>query len=87
MGDLIIMRAAHVVAVVVRIGGLALETMVLLPNAASADAPPELFNQTKQFLRPCAYLGFGGGCPGFYMVHALDAWVGTATSSFGGCMR
>tara|TARA_B110000495_G_C22601650_1_gene359748 strand:- start:319 stop:534 length:216 start_codon:yes stop_codon:yes gene_type:complete len=63
MGDLIIMRAAHVVAVVVRIGGLALETMVLLPNAASADAPPELFNQTKQFLRPCAYLGFGGGCP------------------------
>ena len=65
MDGLIIMRAAHVVTVVVRIGGLALETMVLLPNAASADAPPELFNQTKQFCALARIAVLVAGAPDF----------------------
>jgi len=65
MDGLIIMRAAHVVTVVVRIGGLALGTMVLLPNAASADAPPELFNQTKQFCALAPIAVFMAGAPDF----------------------
>ncbi|MDE0812408.1 MAG: hypothetical protein OSB46_00190 [Alphaproteobacteria bacterium] len=61
MDDLITTRATHVVAIVVRIGGLALESMVILPIAANSDASPYLFKKTEQFSRPCAYRGFGVG--------------------------
>jgi uncharacterized membrane protein len=83
MDDLIIARAAHVVAIVVWIGGLALETMVILPIAASTDAPPGLFKRTEHLFAPLARIAvLVAGASGFYMVYALDAWDRYADPGF-----
>ncbi len=75
MDDLIFARAIHVVAIVAWIGGLAMETMVILPIAASSDTPPGLFERTERLFAPLARIAvLLAGASGFYMVHALDAW-------------
>ena len=75
MDDLIFARAVHVVAIVLWIGGLAMETMVVLPIATSGGALSELFERTERLFAPIARITvLLAGASGFYMVHALDAW-------------
>ena len=75
MDDLVFARAIHVVAIVAWIGGVALETMVILPIAASPETPPGLFERTERLFAPIARIAvLLAGASGFYMVHALDAW-------------
>lgn len=75
MDDLVFARAIHVVAIVAWIGGLALETVVILPIAASPETPPGLFKRTERLFAPIARIAvLLAGASGFYMVYALDAW-------------
>ena len=73
MDDLAIARAIHVVAIVVWIGGLAMETMVLLPIAAATKG--DLFERTEHLFAPIARATtLFAGASGFYMIYALDLW-------------
>ncbi|MFT6580545.1 MAG: putative copper export protein [Alphaproteobacteria bacterium] len=73
MDELAVARAIHVVVIVVWIGGLAMETMVLLPIAKATDKG--IFERTEQLFAPIARIAtlLAGGS-GFYMIYALDLW-------------
>ena len=73
MEVLTIARAVHVVAIVIWIGGLAMETMVLLPIAIAGRN--DLFERTEQLFAPIARIAtLLAGASGFYLIYALDLW-------------
>jgi uncharacterized membrane protein len=74
----IIARGVHVVAVVLWIGGVAMETMVILPALRSLDsdeARGRMFMEIERRFAPQARVTtLLVGATGFYMLHALDGW-------------
>ena len=70
-------RAAHVLAIVFWIGGVAFVTLVLLP--ALREEPPhlrvEMFERLeRRFGRQAKIAVLVAGASGFYMTHALGGW-------------
>ena len=74
MIDLAIARAAHVLAVVLWIGGVAMVTMVVIP-AARRHGDPKLFDRVEQrFGAQTRWTLLVAGLSGFYMVERLGLW-------------
>ena len=74
MIDLAIARAAHVLAVVLWIGGVAMVTMVVIP-AARRDGDPKLFERVEHlFAAQTRWTLLVAGLSGFYMVDRLGLW-------------
>lgn len=77
MDFLTLARAAHVLAVVVWIGGVAFVTLVLLPALKSTEpaARMAMFEQLeRRFGGQAKVAVLVAGVSGFYMTHELQAW-------------
>lgn len=77
MDTLTIVRAAHVLAVVAWIGGVAFVTLVLLPALRNEQAASrmEIFERLeRRFARQAKLSVIVAGVSGFYMTHELVAW-------------
>lgn len=77
MDPITLARAAHVLAIVFWIGGVAFVTLVLLP--ALRDEPPHMRVATferleRRFGRQAKIAVLIAGGTGFYMTHVLDGW-------------
>ncbi len=82
MTDLAIARAAHVLAVVLWIGGVAMVTMVVIP-AARRHADPKLFERVEQlFAAQTRWTLLVAGISGLYMVERLGLWARFAEPRF-----
>ena len=75
---LALMRALHVAAVVLWIGGVAFVTTVLLPAIRRVAAPSERVALFERIERRFAWQARGttllAGATGFMLLHALDGW-------------
>jgi uncharacterized membrane protein len=75
MDDLAIARAVHVLAIVEWIGGVALVTTVLLPNARRSQSGYALFEMAeRRFAGQARIATLLAGASGFYMVERLGVW-------------
>jgi uncharacterized membrane protein len=75
MDDVAIARAVHVLAIVVWIGGVAMVTTVLLPNARGSQSGYALFEMAeKRFAGQARIATLVAGASGFYMVERLGLW-------------
>jgi uncharacterized membrane protein len=75
MDDVAIARAVHVLAIVVWIGGVAMVTTVLLPNARGSPSGYALFEMAeRRFAGEARIATLVAGASGFYMVVRLDLW-------------
>jgi uncharacterized membrane protein len=75
MDDVAIARALHVLAIVWWIGGVAMVTMVLLPNARASQTGVALFQMAeRRFAAQARVATLLAGASGFYMVERLDLW-------------
>ncbi|MEX2618535.1 MAG: hypothetical protein WD767_20815 [Alphaproteobacteria bacterium] len=78
MDSEVLARALHVLAVVVWIGGVAMETLAVLPalrRMKDPHAAGRMFEDIEQRFAPWARLAvLLAGATGFYMLHVLDAW-------------
>ncbi len=75
MDDVAIARAVHVLAIVVWIGGVAMVTMVLLPNARRIEGGLAFFQMAeRRFAWQARIAILLAGASGFYMVERLDLW-------------
>jgi len=82
MLDLAIARVAHVLAVVLWIGGVAMVTMVVLP-AARRHGDPKLFERVEHaFARQTRWTLLVAGASGLYMVVRLGLWPRFADAHF-----
>jgi len=76
--DLAVVRALHVVAVVLWIGGVAMVTTSVLPALRTAAAAGDALALFERIERPFAWQSrittLLAGLSGFYMVHRMDAW-------------
>jgi uncharacterized membrane protein len=86
MTDFILMRALHVVAVVLWIGGVGMVTTVLLPAIRQSYPPAERFGVfhalEQRFASQSRFTTALAGVSGFYMVWRLDAWQRFQTAGF-----
>ncbi len=75
MNNVAIARAIHVLAIVWWIGGVAMVTSVLLPNAArSADGLALFERAERRFSLQAKIATLLAGASGFYMVERLQLW-------------
>jgi uncharacterized membrane protein len=75
MDDVAIARTLHVLAIVAWIGGVAMVTTVLLPQARASKSGLALFEATeKRFAVQARVVTLLTGISGFYMVERLDLW-------------
>lgn len=78
MTDLIIMRALHVFAVVIWIGGVSMMTTVMLPTLRHDSLGENAFEAFEAIERRFVWQARGtvllAGLTGFYMVWRLDLW-------------
>lgn len=75
MDDVAIARALHVIAVVWWIGGVAMVTTVVLPNARRSASGIADFAAAERRFAPQARLAtLLAGATGFYMVDRFDLW-------------
>lgn len=78
MESLALVRAIHVVAVVLWIGGVAMVTTVLLPairRLPDTEDPVDLFERIEgRFARQARVVTLVTALSGFYLVYRLDAW-------------
>ncbi|HXF15820.1 MAG TPA: hypothetical protein VN496_02390 [Burkholderiales bacterium] len=78
MADYFLVRALHIVGVVLWIGGVAFVTLVLLPAVKRLRMPVErveFFEQVEAgFSRQAKFTTLLTGLSGFYLVHRLNAW-------------
>lgn len=78
MDEAIVVRALHVLGVVLWIGGVAFVTAVLLPAVKRLRDPAEqieLFEEVEAgFARQARLTTLLTGLSGFYLVHTLGAW-------------
>ena len=78
MDELTIARALHVLGVVLWIGGVAMETMVLLPAMRKTPDPAERIAWFKKVEHGFAWQARLAtllvGLTGLYMVYAMNAW-------------
>jgi uncharacterized membrane protein len=78
MNDLIIMRALHVFAVVIWIGGVSMMTTVLLPALRRGSLGDDAFEAFEAIESRFVWQARGTvllvGLTGFYMVWRLDLW-------------
>src|SRR5579872_5013829 len=75
MDDVAVARALHVLAVVWWIGGVAMVTTVILPNARRSDRGVEEFERAeRRFALQARIATLLAGLSGFYMVVRLDLW-------------
>ncbi len=86
MDDLTVARAMHIAALVHRIGGVSMVTLVLLPGIMRAVEPRErlpLFEAIEgRFARQARISTLVAGLTGFWMVHRLHAWDRFVDPSF-----
>ncbi len=83
MDDVAIARAVHVLAIVWWIGGVAMVTTVLLPNARRSESGLALFQAAeKRFAVQAKIATLLAGIGGFYMVWRLDLWGRFALPSY-----
>ncbi len=76
MIDLALARALHVLAVVLWIGGVAMTTLVLIPNIMRAAGTVEQFEAfERRFALQSRITVLLAGVSGFYMVWRLDLWA------------
>src|SRR4051812_1654854 len=78
MADYFLVRALHILGVVLWIGGVAFVTLVLLPAVTRLRVPAErveLFEQVENgFSRQAKLTTLLTGLSGFYLVHRLNTW-------------
>ena len=78
MDDYALARVVHVIAVVLRIGGVAMVTTVIIPavkNLKSKDEQIKTFQQIEgRFALQAKITTLLTGLSGFYMLYVLDAW-------------
>ena len=78
MNDLIIMRALHVFAVVIWIGGVSMMTTVMLPALRRGSLGDDALEAFEAIERRFVWQARGTvllvGLTGFYMVWRLDLW-------------
>ncbi len=75
MEGLAIARALHVLAIVWWIGGVAMVTTVLLPNATRSEDGLALFEKAeRRFSLQAKIATLLAGASGFYMVERLQLW-------------
>jgi uncharacterized membrane protein len=78
MDDVIIARALHVLGVVIRIGGVAMVTLVVLPALRRRDLGPnrlQVFEAIeRRFAWHARFATLIVGLTGFYMTQRLDLW-------------
>ncbi len=78
MNDITIVRALHVVSVVLWIGGVAFVTTVLLPAVRCVKSPQERMQLFDQIERRFAWQARVStaivGLTGFYMLYRFDMW-------------
>ena len=73
--DVAIARALHVLAIVWWIGGVAMITTVILPNARRSDRGIEEFERAeRRFALQARVATLLAGISGFYMVARFDLW-------------
>lgn len=78
MDDVALARALHVAGVVLWIGGVAMVTTVILPEARGRQTPAEklgLFEAIeRRFMRQARWTTLLTGLSGFYMVFRMELW-------------
>ncbi|MEO8250001.1 MAG: hypothetical protein ABI589_11580 [Burkholderiales bacterium] len=90
MSDLALVRALHVLGVVLWIGGVAFVTLALLPGlrdlrAQSTDgmAPPSIFDALeRRFAQQARWTTQLTGLTGLYMLWRLDLWARFADPAY-----
>ena len=83
MIDLALARVLHVLAVVLWIGGVAMVTLVLLPNVLRDNGTPAQFEAIeRRFAAQSRITVLLAGISGFYMVWKLDLWARFAAPRF-----
>lgn len=86
MNDVFLLRALHVLGVVLWIGGVAFVTMVLLPAIKQHKLPHErvvFFSQIEgRFAWHARWMTLLVGITGFYIVHLWDLWGRFADLSY-----
>lgn len=86
MDELLLVRALHVLSIVVWIGGLAFVTLVILPaamRAPTAAAKLALFETAEApFSRIARLAVLLAGASGLWLSHRLDLWTRFSDASF-----
>jgi uncharacterized membrane protein len=82
MDDVAIVRALHVLAVVVWIGGVAMVTTILLPLARRGGGLAFFEAAEKRFAAQAKLATLLAGGSGLYMVDRLDLWDRFAMAEF-----
>ena len=86
MTDIVVARVAHVLAVVLWIGGVGMVTTVLLPAIRRSYPAEQRFGifhaMEASFARQARVTTVITGISGFYMTWRLDAWSKFQTSDF-----
>ena len=83
MIDLGLAHALHVLAIVLWIGGVAIVTLVLIPNVLREGGTFEQFEAFEQrFARQSRITVLIAGVSGFYMVWRIDLWARFAEPRF-----
>jgi uncharacterized membrane protein len=86
MADYYLVRALHVLGVVLWIGGVAFVTTVLLPALRRSREPAEqvrIFEKVEaDFARQARVTTLLTGLTGFYLVHRLGAWSRFADAQY-----
>ena len=89
MDHVTLVRALHVLVVVLWIGGVAFVTTVLLPAVRDLHAPAErvVFFETfeRRFGTQARVTTVLAALSGFYMLVRLDLWDRFLSVAFGGC--
>ena len=79
MDSELLARALHVLAVIVWIGGVAMETLALLPalrRMKDQKAAGQAFEDIERRFAPWSRVAvLLAGITGFYMLYVLDAWI------------
>lgn len=86
IGDLVLARAIHVLAIVHWIGGVAAVTTIVLPRARRIAEPGEAVAAFEAFERPFAFQARISVClaglSGAYMLTRMQAWRLLSSASF-----
>jgi uncharacterized membrane protein len=86
MEDIAVARAVHVLGVILRIGGVAMVTTVLLPETRALRSPAERlawFEAVEgRFAVQARWTTLLTGASGVYLVHALGLWGRFADGRF-----
>ena len=86
MDEMAIVRAVHVVGVVLWIGGVAFVTTVLLPAIRQLKSPEERVEFFESIERSFAWQARAStllvGVSGFYMTHVWNLWARFSDSAF-----